>query len=344
MPVPTSITDLDTNEALNSPAGSDAVGGTLDDYLRSQAAIIKRQFAKGSTLSSASNLLVPADGSYMNVNNVVSTISTFADNFNGRTVALKFAAGITLAHSASLILPGGANIVTKADDVAVFVNESAGVWRCLSYPNAPTYNFTSKLIGEVFSVRTDLVGHVLPPTNSPEFRYIVLTASDAYNSGVLINESVTGSAPNVVATAEIDYPSSPFHGQTVNLINTERRTLRAGDSGTLQDGQNESHTHDVTAASSGSHSHTGTTNQEGHHQHRQSFTTISNRDSGVLDWYSPNGATSLSTATTGPAGAHSHTVSTNLNGSHTHDMTVSDEGGDEVRVRNQGITYLMRIA
>lgn len=43
MPVPSSITDLDSTIANNSPAGSDAIGTTLDDYLRAHAGIIKQE-------------------------------------------------------------------------------------------------------------------------------------------------------------------------------------------------------------------------------------------------------------------------------------------------------------
>jgi hypothetical protein len=42
MPVPSTISDLSATPSLNSPAGSDAVGNTLDDYLRGHAAIIRQ--------------------------------------------------------------------------------------------------------------------------------------------------------------------------------------------------------------------------------------------------------------------------------------------------------------
>ncbi|MFL1526832.1 hypothetical protein [Pseudomonas sp. O230] len=46
-----------------------------------------------------------------------------------------------------------------------------------------------------------------------------------------------GSAPLVQATAVINLAGSPMNGQTVRLINTERRVLRAGSSGTVEDDQ-----------------------------------------------------------------------------------------------------------
>jgi len=101
-----------------------------------------------------------------------------------------------------------------------------------------------KAIGEPFGLRDDLAGVTAPPTDSPDFRFIKLTAGDAYNAGVLTSESVSGSAPLVVATAVISLSGSPLNGKTVNLLNTEGRFLRGGTaSGTLQDSQNLSHTH-----------------------------------------------------------------------------------------------------
>lgn len=46
---------------------------------------------------------------------------------------IRFAAVLTLTNGASLILPGGADITTAADDVAVVVHDTASVWRVVSY-------------------------------------------------------------------------------------------------------------------------------------------------------------------------------------------------------------------
>jgi len=48
-----------------------------------------------------------------------------------------FTGALTLTHNAtSLILPGAASITTAAGDVAVFVSEGSGNWRCVSYTKA----------------------------------------------------------------------------------------------------------------------------------------------------------------------------------------------------------------
>lgn len=72
-----------------------------------------------------------------------------------------------------------------------------------------------------------------PPTDDPNFRYVLCTAgqtgSGGYNEGVLINESVTGTAPLVMASAKVSLTGSPMDGITIPLINTERRFVGAGE-------------------------------------------------------------------------------------------------------------------
>lgn len=103
-----------------------------------------------------------------------------------------------------------------------------------------------KAVSEVFYLRDDLSGTVLPPTNNTNFRFAKLTAGDTYNAGVLTSESVSGTSPTITATAVISLSGSPLNGLTVNLINTERRFLRAGASGTLEDAMVGMHAHYLT--------------------------------------------------------------------------------------------------
>lgn len=114
-------------------------------------------------------------------------------------------------------------------------------------------------IGVPIPVFDHMAGVSIPSTSSAFYRYIKLTAADAFNAGVLISESVTGSVPLVLATAVISLSGSPVNGLTVSLINTERRALRAGSAGTLENDQMQGHIHtggvagaSVDVASSGS--------------------------------------------------------------------------------------------
>lgn len=59
----------------------------------------------------------------------ISTI-TLAE---GRVLEVVFDGALTITNGSSLLLPGGANVTTVADDSAVFLGEASGVVRCLRY-------------------------------------------------------------------------------------------------------------------------------------------------------------------------------------------------------------------
>lgn len=123
-----------------------------------------------------------------------------------------------------------------------------------SIPSAllPTdLKWLSRAIGEIYFVTgTAANGYDHPPKDSDLFRFALLTAgedgSGEYNEGILTSESVTGSAPLVVATAVVSLSGSPLNGRTINLINTEKRVLRASTSpGTVENDQMQGHKHDI---------------------------------------------------------------------------------------------------
>jgi len=115
----------------------------------------------------------------------------------------------------------------------------------------------TRAIGEPFPIWDHIAGAQTPPTDNSLFRFIKLTASDSYNTGVLTRESVAGSAPLVFATAMIDEAASPMDGQVVTLINTEMRVLRAGGAGTLQDDALQGHLHSGVYGPSAGNAATG---------------------------------------------------------------------------------------
>lgn len=168
-----------------------------------------------------------------------------------------------------------------------------------------------KPVGEVVAVFDHLTGASVPPTDKA-YRYVKLTAgltgSGQYNNGVLSGESVSGSAPTISATATIALAGSPMNGQAIRLINSERRFLRAGSAGTLEDSQNLAHDHSIT--------------DPGH-------------------WHTSTSGTSPAVLQSGlnqsPAFAITQTSS------NTTGITVNSAGGTEARSRNIGATYYMRI-
>lgn len=152
---------------------------------------------------------------------------------------------------------------------------------------------------------------ILPPTDLG-YRYIKLTASDAYNTGVLVSESVSGSAPLVQATAVISLAGSPLDGRTVRLINTEARFLRAGTSaGSVQNDALQNMTGNVGRSASASQ---GLTVDGG----SGVFASGTSRTSGVQS--AAGGATDIS-----------------------FDASRVARTDTETRPKNMGVVYYMRI-
>ncbi len=100
------------------------------------------------------------------------------------------------------------------------------------------YQFASIPIGMEVAFDTP------PPTNDPRFRFVKLTHNDAYNTGLLTSQTLSGSAPELVSTAVISAAQSPINGQTIDMINTMGTFIRPGvTAGVRKSSQNKAHTH-----------------------------------------------------------------------------------------------------
>ncbi|HSB98127.1 MAG TPA: hypothetical protein VLC91_16825 [Spongiibacteraceae bacterium] len=134
MPVPTTMTDLSTAEASNSPSGGEQVGPNLDNYLRAIQAILRTTNAKGADIASAATTNIgAATGEFVDVTGT-TTITSLGTVAAGITRTVRFTGALTLTHNAtSLILPEGTNIITAANDVAVFRSLGSGNWVLVSY-------------------------------------------------------------------------------------------------------------------------------------------------------------------------------------------------------------------
>jgi hypothetical protein len=162
-------------------------------------------------------------------------------------------------------------------------------------------------VGVPIAVFDNIAGVSQPPTTNSAYRYIKMTAADAYNTGVLTSESVTGSAPLVIATAVVSLSGSPINGKTVQLINTERRSLRAGNSGGVEADQGQGHRHSPLSPAT-------------------AFISLSS----VAAWTLPGPANGIGqSATTGDP------VTDSTNG--------TPRIGNETRSKNIGVTYYMRV-
>lgn len=91
------------------------------------------QLTKGANIASATSIDIPVEGAFFEITGTTD-IAAITDTYPGRVVFLKFQDVLTLEHSAALVMPTGSNIETAAGDVAIFVNETTGVWKCVYYP------------------------------------------------------------------------------------------------------------------------------------------------------------------------------------------------------------------
>lgn len=138
MPVPAKISDLTSVASTNSPQGTEPVRGTIDDYLRAHASFIRQLFDQllgpTVTLPSAATVNIGFAGAVNIAITGTTTITAFDVADEGTTRWLTFNGALTLKHNAaSMVLPGAADIVTSAGDVAVLKSLGAGNWKCMAY-------------------------------------------------------------------------------------------------------------------------------------------------------------------------------------------------------------------
>lgn len=212
MPVPSSIADLSTTAASNYPLGSDSIGTSLDDYLRTIQAIIKQQDSRGTDIASGTTITVPSAGSYFVVTGS-STIAGAADSWSGRVVALKFSGTPQLTHSSGFILPTGANITMAAGDVVIVTNESTGVWRVLAYQPASGYLVPSSIGVTVQAYDADTAKLDVSQVFSAPQKAAVITDND-----LAFDLSGAGN----------DYSCTPSGAGTMSFTNMASNTGKSG--------------------------------------------------------------------------------------------------------------------
>src|SRR5579871_1735140 len=115
---------------------------------------------------------------------------------------VRFAGVLTLTYNAStLILPGGGNIATKADDVAFFVSDASGNWRCIYYAKAefpyraaPTADFLANVAAEYLI--TDQIWNAAGIVNLTDAATIAVDMSTFINASVTLGGNRTLGNPS----------------------------------------------------------------------------------------------------------------------------------------------------
>ena len=103
---------------------------------------VPQQYLACNAAISVASAATTAIGGALSANVTVTgtvTITAFDTVIAGIVRLVKFAGALTLTNGAGLVLPGGANITTAANDQAIFRSLGSGNWECISYQRAATY-------------------------------------------------------------------------------------------------------------------------------------------------------------------------------------------------------------
>lgn len=217
----------DWSVPLSGPATpndmADRMDKSLDALLSSHSGASRPAYAVAGTvwLSTA----VAGEHQYYHYDGTADRLLYTVDTATGALVFADDAATIHAATAKTLL--SGTEEFGLWDSTLKKILFSDFVWQCRCD------------VGGYYYVDTSKAGAVAPPSTTTGPVFIELTAGltgvGAFNNGKLTSESVSGSAPLVLATAVISVTGSPMNGQTVDLINTEGRILRPSTSpGTKQ--------------------------------------------------------------------------------------------------------------
>lgn len=172
----------DHREASGNGGGSSSfTGGALTSALDE---------AKGTNIASAATTNIgAATGNLVHITGT-TTITALGTVQAGTRRVVVFDGVLTLTHNAtSLILPTGANITTAAGDIATFVSEGSGNWRCAVYQRASGAALSSS--GGGLTNWTDSISTSSPNASTP---VASLTASNAAtNVDVALSPKGSGS-------------------------------------------------------------------------------------------------------------------------------------------------------
>lgn len=152
MPIPSTMADLSLTAANNSPQGTDPIGNTLDDYLRSIQAILRSTNALSpASIASASTTDIGSAAAESVEITGTTTITSFGTAPAGIRRELRFAGSLTITHSSSIQLPGAKNWQTAAGDVLTFRSLGSGQWIMTGHQSLDASRLTGTIPDAVLS-------------------------------------------------------------------------------------------------------------------------------------------------------------------------------------------------
>ncbi len=190
--------------------------------------------ARATAIASAATTDIGAvAGNFVHITGA-TTITGLGTITAGAQRTVIFDGALTLTHNAtSLILPGAANITTAANDMAIFVSEGSGNWRCISYIR----NAQSPTILQIVGNQTGAVATgttVIPfddtiPQNTEGDQYLTQSITPKSATSTLIIEAslfVSVATSNQVSVALFQDSNVNALAATPNYVST---TASAGD-------------------------------------------------------------------------------------------------------------------
>ena len=185
------------------------------------------QWSKGADVASAAALPVLTDGNYFDVTGT-TTVTSINTTASGTVIKLHFDAALILTHNAtSLVLPGGANITTAANDEAEFIEYSTGNWRCTSYTRADgTALFLRSTVVQVVNTQTGAVATgttAIPkddtiPQNTEGDQYMSLTITPTSASNMLKIDVVIALISNTAGAGDTTIAAALFQDATAGAL------------------------------------------------------------------------------------------------------------------------------
>ena len=163
MPVPSTMADLSLTAASNSPQGTDPIGNTLDDYLRSIQAIVRstNALAPASIASASTTNIGSAAAESVEITGT-TTITSFGTAAAGLRRELRFTGSLTIVHSSSIQLPGAKNWQTAPGDVLTFRSLGSGQWIMTGHQSLAASRLTGLAAVAISGSASDLTSGTLP--------------------------------------------------------------------------------------------------------------------------------------------------------------------------------------
>jgi hypothetical protein len=213
MPIPSSMADLSTVAASNSPAGSESPIST-DDFHRAIQAILRHTNAKGLDIASAATIdLGAATGEFVDITGT-TTITSLGTVAAGIVRRVRFTGILTLTHNAtSLILPGSTNIPTANGDCAQFVSLGAGNWLCVNYIRASAQPLVAVSAIADNSVTTAKIANAAVTNAKLAFDGGTLATRNKFINGAMaVDQRNNGAAQTITAGAALAYTVDRWYG------------------------------------------------------------------------------------------------------------------------------------